>query len=62
MEKSGVQPPKPKVDKTSIVEVKEDKELESFLLDRDLLKSFSKAFNGALAKHNEMHGKKRPEA
>lgn len=52
---------KTKVDKTSAVSA-EQKDLESFLLNRDLLKSINKGITEALQKHNEVFGKDRPSS
>lgn len=54
-----VEPSEPKVDKT--LEASEDeKALEGFLTNRDLLKSLSKGIDSALEKWNKTYGKKRP--
>lgn len=59
-DKDAAEPaPKIKVDKTSAANA-EQKDLESFLLNRDLLKSLAKGIDGALEKWNETHGKQRP--
>lgn len=51
--------PEIKVDKTSEV-IADEKALEAFLLNRELLKNLVKGINGALEKWNETHGKQRP--
>lgn len=54
-----VEPSEPKVDKT-LTASEDEKALETFLLNRDLLKSLNKGITDALQKHNEALGKDRP--